>query len=291
MSFTAEIKRELVRTAPAERTDRLALLQSLIMTSGGRTRDGFFFVSENESVAAYVIGVAESLGARMTLTEAVRDPKHGRDKFTFSQTGKEAAGLADEIFSVSAAAYGTALAFLKGAFLGGGSCVLPREKNRTGYHLEFVFQTADDAERFLEASERFHLLGGVVERGEKYVIYCKSREGIGDFLSVLGANNSLRVLERTAAARDESNHRNRLENCMAGNVDRSVTASARQIRYLASLTEDNLKLLPPVLRETAQARIQNPTLTYTELAALLGISKGCLQRRLKKLMSLQGEQT
>lgn len=287
MSFTTEIKRELVRTVPDGRPCRLALLQAFLKACGGRTEEGFFFVSENESVAAYILGITEELGAPMTLTDAVRDPKHGRDKLTFSKAGEIAA--VEEIFSASVGSDGTATAFIKGAFLGGGSCVLPHDENRTGYHLEFVFSTLADAELFMDASERLHLLGGIVERGERYVIYCKSREGIGDFLSVLGANNSLRVLERTAAVRDESNNRNRLENCMAGNVDRSVTASARQIKHLASLADGNFTALPESLRETAEARLNNPTLTYSELAALLGVSKGCLQHRLKKLMSFKGE--
>lgn len=288
MSFTTEIKRELIRTVPENRESCLALLQAFFMTCGVRTADGFFFVSENESVAAYILGIAERCSLRLTLTDAVRDPKHGRDKFTFSRFGEGAAQEAEEMFSQDVGSEESALAFLKGAFLGGGSCILPRGENKTGYHLEFVFHRLADAERFEEVFRSFLLVGGLVERADKQVIYCKSRESIGDFLSVLGANSALRTLERTAAARDESNNRNRLENCMAGNVDRSLTASAQQIRILASLKKSTLLSLPAPLRETAEARIQNPTLTYSELAQLLGISKSCLQHRLKKLMS-QGE--
>ncbi len=289
MSFTTEIKRELVRSVPRTREEGLALLQAILFCCGTERESGFSFVSENESVAAYVIGIFEGVGICTTLTEAVRDPKHDRDKLTFSYTGEDAAARLFEIASVPIRSDGCAHAYLKGAFLGGGSCVLPRGENKSGYHLEFVFPRLADAERLLAASERFHLLCGLIERGEKYVAYCKNREGIADYLSVLGAENALRTLERTAAARDESNNRNRLENCMAGNIDRSMTASARQIRFLSSLQEAELLSLPPDLRETAAARIHNPTLSYSELAALLGISRSSLQRRLDKLMSLQGE--
>lgn len=291
MSFTADIKRELVKTIPERREARLALLQAVLKTCGERSEDGFSFVSENEDIVAYVIGIAEScFGEQMTLTQAVRDPKHGRDKFKFSLTGKRAAESADEILNQEIASEENSLAFLKGTFLGGGSCILPRGENRTGYHLEFVFSEKQDAELFIEAANTFQLVGGTVERGDKYVIYCKSREAIGDFLSVLGAKSCLKTLERTAAARDRNNNRNRLENCMAGNVDRSLTVSARQVRTLRLMQESG-KLIPLTgqLKETAQARLENPTLNYSELAALLGISKSCLQHRLTKLMSLQGE--
>ncbi len=291
MSFTTDIKRELTKTAPETREARLALLQAVFRTSGVRTADGFAFISENETATAYVIGIAEQcFGVRMTLTEAVRDPKHGRDKLTFSYTGPDAVPRMREILSQDIDTEDCSLAFLKGAFLGGGSCMLPRGENRTGYHLEVVFSERTDAELFTEVLDGSHLLGSLLERGERYVVYCKSREGIGDYLSVLGAEGCLRAFERTVAARDESNNRNRLENCVAGNVDRSVSASARQIRYLEALGRTGaLATLPEPLRLTAEARIQNPTLTYSELAKLLGISKSCLQHRLKKIMSYQGE--
>ncbi len=290
MSFTTSIKRELVKSFPASIEESRALLQAVLKTCGERTSDGFAFVSENESVAAYVIAIAESAcNVRMTLTEAVRDPKHGRDKLTFSHTGNDAKERAEEIFSMSIYSDECALAFLKGAFLGAGSCILPRGDAKTGYHLEFVFQTIDDAKLFAEIGDRFHLLGGIVERGEKFVVYCKSKEGIGDFLSVLGADNSLKTFEKTVAAREENNNRNRLENCMAGNVDRSLTVSARQVRVLNEMKESGrLFVLPLPLRQTAEARLLNPTFTYSELAEHLGISRSCLQHRLDKLMSFQG---
>ena len=291
MSFTADIKRELVKIIPERREARLALLQAVLKTCGERSEDGFSFVSENENIVAYVIGIAEScFGEQMTLTKAVRDPKHGRDKFRFSLSGKKAAENAEEILHQDISSEETSLAFLKGAFLGGGSCVLPRGENRTGYHLEFVFSSPQDGDLFIEAANTFQLVGGTVERGDKYVIYCKSREAIGDFLSVLGAKGSLKTLEKTAAARDRSNNLNRLENCMAGNVDRSITVSAQQVRTLRRMQEKGMLIpLTGPLKETAQARLENPTLTYSELSALLGISKSCLQHRLTKLMSLQGE--
>ncbi len=288
MSFTTDIKRELAKTLPESRECSLAILQAFFKTCGGCTEDGIFFVSENESVAAYILGVAENCRFRMSLTEAVRDPKHGRDKLTFSCKGDGAFSDAEEIFTQDVGTEETARAFLKGAFLGGGSCILPYGERKTGYHLELVFHELADAGLCGELFNRFFLPCGMVERADKHVVYSKSREGIGDFLSVVGAQRALRTLALTVATRDENNNRNRLENCTAGNVDRSLTASARQIRYLESLRESELALLPEPLRETAEARILNPTLTYSELARLLGISKSCLQRRLKKLIP-QGE--
>ena len=47
MSFTTEIKRELVKTIPERREARLALLQAVLKTCGERSENGFSFVSDN----------------------------------------------------------------------------------------------------------------------------------------------------------------------------------------------------------------------------------------------------
>ena len=283
MNFTTEIKREIMKNAPAERSCRLALLSAVLRTCGERRGDGFSFTSENEDVAAYLLDIAEKcFGARMTLTAAARDPKHGRDKLTFSFLGEHAAGYAEEILIQPLDAQDCALSFLKGAYLGGGSCTLPRGGAKTGYHLEFVFPDDGDAELFLGLLDGFQLFGGKVRRGEKSVVYCKSREGIGDFLSVMEATSALKTLEQVSAAREENNRRNRVENCTAGNVDRSLTASAEQVRLFVE-NREKLGSLPSPLKETAIARIEHPTLSLQELADLLAISKGGLSHRLRRL--------
>lgn len=289
MSFTAEIKRELVRTAPSTRTETLALLRAVLLTSGRLDADGFSFTGENETVAAYLLEAVDlCFHAQMTLTEAVRDPKHGLDKLTFSLSGEGALFCAREIASAPLREEDCALAYLKGAFLGGGSCTLPRGGAKTGYHLEFVFENRREAEDFTELLDRFQLFGGVVPRGERFVVYCKSREGIADFLSVVGAQSALKTLAQVSAAREESNLRNRVENCTAGNIDRSLTASAKQVRVLLA-ARGKLDALPAPLKETALARIENPTLSLGELAALLNVSKGGLNHRMRRLMELFGE--
>lgn len=288
MSFTADIKRELIKSYPQKRCCMLSLLAFFILTGGERTEGGFSFTGENEAVASYILRVTELLfGRQMTLTEAVRDPKHGRDKLTFAMTGAER--MTGELFSHEPQEECCARAALCGAFLGGGSCTLPRGNASKGYHLEIVFPTAESAEAFLSLLDRLQLFGGIVRRGERFVVYCKSREGIGDFLSVLGAASALKTLEQISALREENNQRNRLENCMAGNIDRSMTASAEQVRLFTDRRE-RLEALPSPLRETALARIQSPTLSLQELAARLSLSKGGLSHRLRRITELLSEE-
>ncbi len=303
MNFTQEIKRELVKTLPESRCCRCALLSAVLDTSGewalsgdgGRLCGGFSFTSESEEIATYLLDLAERLfGIRMTVSGAVRDPKHGRDKLTFSWFGEGGGDFADEITDHSPAnpiEECCARAYLKGAFLGGGSCTLPHEGKRTGYHLEIVLScdfAGYAAEDLCALLERFRLAGSIVTRGEKYVVYLKSREAIAGFLSVIGARGALKTLEKVSASREVSNNENRVLNCMGNNADRSAIASAEQVVAFARLREEGiLGALPEPLKEAAEARLAHPEMTLSELAEALSLSKSCLNHRLRRLMGLR----
>lgn len=300
-SFTQIVQRDITGSLPAERSCVLSMLAALLSTSGARSvgENGpyFEFTCESEEVAAFMLELVRSaFGVTMTVKGAVRDPKKGKDKLTFCCEGE---GTAERLAEIEAHGLSRltadfradcAQAYLAGSFLGGGSCTLPRGGVRTGYHLEFVIRTYEEAILFLELLDRFQLIAGAVNRGERAVVYLKSREAIGDFLSVVGADSALRRLESVSAAREESNNRNRVENCTAGNADRAAIASASQIVAIREMAErGTLSALPEPLRAAAEARMNAPALSLGELAETLGISKSCLNHRLRKLMRIHEE--
>ena len=294
-NFTSEVKRDLLRNVPETRCCRLALLAAFLDT-GGSTDGKILFTSEKEEIAEYFLSVIEeAFGISMTVAEAVRDPKYGRNKLTFIYTGTDRGKIADEIANHSARnIVGRACcvrAYLKGAFLGGGSCTLPHGGVKTGYHLEFVFKEQGDAENFCELLDVVQLIGSIVKRGEKFVVYLKSREAISDFLSVVGAFGALKKLEEVSAEREENNNYNRVSNCYAGNADKSAIASAVQTKALEEMEQAGiLATLPKPLEDTARARMNNPTLSLAELSAMLGVSKSCLNHRLRKLMQIHADE-
>ncbi len=301
LNFTGKIRRDLLRTMPKQRCCRLSVLAAFLDTSGSYSfglsgrRDEFSFTSENEEVAEYFLSLTEKLfGVSMTVTEAVRDPKHGKNKLTFSYFGENAFEYADAITDYSAVNLTDECcmrAYLKGAFLGSGSCTLPRGGAKTGYHLEFVYRESDDAQSFLELLDGLQLIGNIVPRAEKSVVYFKNRDAISDFLAVVEAEDALKQFEEVSAARDESNNNNRKGNCDAGNADKTAIASAAQIRAFRQLeTEGVLQILAQPLREAATARTEHPTLSLQELADYLGISKSCLNHRLRKLMQIKAKE-
>lgn len=292
-NFTWEIKRDLLQAFPHEKEHLIAELSAFLSTAGGVSAHGeVTFVSENERIAEYFLHLTEAFGVRMELGRAAYDPKRKRDKLMFFCGGEDAAALLKIVFPQTdvmrfANTQETALSYLRAAFLGGGSCTLPRGGAKTGYHLEFVFGEEKVAESFSELLTSLELLSKLVVRGEKYVVYCKSREIISDFLSIVGAQGALRKLEEVFIQREESNNSNRVSNCYAGNADKSAIASAAQIVALSHMKEDGiLGMLPKALQETAECRMQNPADSLNELAEKLGVSKSCFNHRLRKLMSL-----
>lgn len=290
MNFTQEIKRELIKKYPEEADGKSALLSAVLDTGGAlrsAKRDEIVFVSESEETAQYFLALFEQLtGETMSVIEAVRDPKSGRSKLTFSYAGNRVEECL-KIIQNFADGEMQDENYLRGAFLSGGSCTLPHAGKKTGYHLEVVFDGEQAAAAFIELLDRFQIIGSLIARGDKFVVYLKSRESISDFLAILGASNSLKKLENISAAREESNNENRRGNCYAGNADRSMTASAEQALAIGKLkAQGKLALLPEALRETAQARLEEPELSLSELAQKLGLTKSCLNHRLRKLMEL-----
>ena len=293
MNFTGEIKRDLLAHFPAGKAGAAAALAAILSTCGSLKGDGFEVVSENEKVAEYFLRLLEMFGVRPELTGVSQDPKRKRDKLAFSCGGEDARRIISMTRSLRehlSEDEQAALCYLRAAFLGGGSCTLPKDGSSTGYHFECVFSSRVRAEEYCELLSAFELFCKLVPRGEKYVCYVKSREAISDLLSVLGAESALKKLDAVSARREANNNENRIQNCIAGNADKAAIASAAQTLAMSALKEEGrLAALSPELRESAEARLTHPTLSLSELASLLGMSKGGLNHRMRKLMKLYEE--
>ena len=87
--------------------------------------------------------------------------------------------------------------------------------------------------------------------------------------------------------RDIRNNENRATNCVAKNIEKTVSAATRQMESINRLMETGrMDSLPESLQQTARVRYQNPDATLDELALRHEppISKSGLNHRLKKLL-------
>ncbi len=174
------------------------------------------------------------------------------------------------------------MAWLRGRFLSSGSLSLANGRT----HLEFVVPVeaapglvARLADAGLPASWR-------VRRGQGVVTW-KSGETITLFLRRIGAGASLLELEARQVSRSLRGELNRILNAESANVERTVSASARQLAAIQTLAEDGrLADEPPTVRAVAAARRDSPEATLSELAGGLGVHRSAVQRALERLERL-----
>ncbi len=304
MNFTSDIKKEIIAKGLGEEK-RIPAISAFLRTSGDvGIRDGtpaFYFVSETENVAEFFMAeFFEAFGAELFISHATKDKLSGKAKLVIECPAessilaakalglvKRTGALREGIWEKFLDAEEKAIAYIQGAFLGGGSCTLPNEGNKTGYHLEVVFSNRKMAYDFSKLLAKEELIAKLAERKDNYVVYIKSKELISDFLSIIGAEGSLKKFSSIVAKRDQANNDNRAKNCFSGNADKTAIAAVKQVVVIEGLKNSGgLEDLGEELVALAETRLNNPSKSLQELAEMLGVSKSCLNHRMRRLMEL-----
>ena len=270
-SFSAEVKNDLARSLGRKACCRTAELAALlrmgaVLTLGAKRSVGLAFATENAAVARKALMLLKgSAGVRTELTVIrSRRLKKNNSYRVRVLPSREAAALMERLGLMRGSAFNmgtdSALlektccrrAYLRGAFLGGGSVSRPE----AGYHLELVTESYSFAGLLLSLLRTMGYPAGLTDRKESYVVYLKESDAIIDFLSLLGA-------------------------------EKAVDAAGRQIAAIRALeAADAVAELSAGLREMAAVRLEHPTATLAELAGLLGIGKSGVNHRLRKLVAL-----
>lgn len=177
--------------------------------------------------------------------------------------------------------------YLRGAFLATGSVNNP-ETGR--YHLEIYSLYEEHNDTICEMMNRYHLNARKTERRSGYITYLKEAEKIADFLSLIGATNSMLKFEDIRIVRDMRNSVNRIVNCENANLNKVADAANKQIENINYLDAHlGLDKLPEKLQEVAQVRVAHPELSLKELGELVPggpISKSGINHRLRKINEL-----
>ncbi len=182
-------------------------------------------------------------------------------------------------------------AFLRGAFLAGGSVTDPVK----GYHLELT--TTHQS----VARETFSLMEDVLgfppktaSRGGSQVLYFKQSDLISDVLTFLGAPVAAMGIMEARLEKELNNKVNRRCNCDDANTSKVVEAAQEQLSAIRTLKDKGLfEHLPKKLLQAAIAREENPEYSLTELAALMEppITKPAMNHRLQKLVAMAKEES
>lgn len=306
MSFSSITKNELARIYPEDLKCRIAELAALIRMIGtisiyGNKKMSLSLVTENASVArlvfklikdvfdvtaeamvrrsghlkkalSYLVLVADREDAEMILKKA------GILKYDENNNIKLNYGIEKNLIEGSS----SKRAYLRGAFLGGGSVSDPEKT----YHLEFITHSIEHGKDLSKLINSYHLHSKVIARKNNYVVYLKEGEQIVDVLNIIGAHNSLLNLENIRVYKEMRNNVNRLVNCETANLTKTINASLRQVENINYIKETvGLDYLPKNLKEIAQMRINYPDLSLKELGQMLvpPVGKSGVNHRLRKI--------
>lgn len=106
------------------------------------------------------------------------------------------------------------------------------------------------------------------------IVYVKDSEMISDFLSLIGAVNTLFKFEDIRMIKEIKNKANRVTNCETANFEKTMNTAFSQIDAIKLVYEKYGKSnLDKSLLELCELRIKNPSYSLQQLADILKISK------------------
>ncbi|MDU3456971.1 MAG: DNA-binding protein WhiA [Peptoniphilus harei] len=173
-------------------------------------------------------------------------------------------------------------AYIRGAFMGSGYITDPKK----GYHLEFVSENESNAYFLRDTINEFGLKSKVIMRKEKYIIYIKDSEQISDFLSLIGAYNSVLNYENVRVIKEMRNNVNRIVNCETANLNKTVKSSYDQVEDIKLIEREiGIENLDEDLKVIAKIRLENRSMSLNDIANSLEpkLSKSTVNYRFKKL--------
>jgi DNA-binding protein WhiA len=298
-----DVRAELAAIAPTRRCDRLAEVSALFHTAGalhlrGRGNVSFHLDLASSAAARRAFQLLAELRvpaeirtyASRSFERATRYQLHVEGTPHALATLSEAGVLDGEHRPLDrppgrvVARSCCRGAYLRGAFLGGGSLTGPRSP-----HLEVRTPTTAGASflRSVASAEEVRLRVG--ERESHARAYAKGWEEIEGYLLAAGVVDAVLALEERSVIAEMRAEANRLANADHANLVRTARAAQRQLDAARRLRASGaLESLPESLRQAATLRLRHPAMPLRELAerASPPTTKASMQRRLAKVVDL-----
>ena len=298
-SFATEVKNELAHGTGKRQCCQFAELAALLrmgasVTIGARMNLGLNFITENAAVARRALQLLKSTGQvqpEVTVSRSKRLKKNNSYLLRVAPSPNvrplmENLGMLGSDEGAVGRDRGLLRkqccrkAYLRGAFLGGGTVNRPEAQS----HLEFIANSYAFAHTLVQILKNMDFPVGFTDRKNSYQVYLKDGEEIMDLLAMLGAVKAAEELAVARNLKEVRNQVNRLVNCETANLQKTVSASVEQAACIKRLqAEGKLEQLPPKLQVAARARMDNMDASLAELGELLGISRGAVNNRLKGL--------
>lgn len=298
MSFSASVKTELCRDELRRGCCALAELHGVLLYANTFSADCIRIVTENRDFGERLVRLLrKALSLRFDVLPDVQtggkliylltDPEKIHQ--VFEQCGFSAQTSVSLHVNLALLENDCCKrAFLRGAFLAGGSVTDPEKR----YHLELSTTHLKVIRETDTLMQEMGLAPKQTERKGSGVLYYKQSDSIEDFLTCIGAPVSAMAVMQAKIEKDWRNEANRKTNCDTANVTKAVDAAQQQLAALRRLEERGvLDTLSEKLRETALLRQAHPEATLSELAELHDppTTKSTVNHRMRKLLTLAEE--
>ena len=290
MSFADCVRTELCEIPFKKNCCRKALAAGLLACATRVSGHEVRLRCRYESVAALACEAFAKLYGKAP--EAIESGSHGHRYWDITVLSPAASRLMAQVQSENAeweallnldACESCRAAILRGLFFVAGTVNDPKKAS----HLEFSFQNEAVADAAARLFDGCGYPPKRIVRQNTHCVYYKDAGAVSDLVTLMGSHNIIFEFYNARIAGDIRNNENRATNCVARNIQKSVSAASRQMEAIGRLMEHGkLDALPEALRDTALLRYRNPDATLDELRELHKppISKSGLNHRLQKLV-------
>jgi len=156
-----------------------------------------------------------------------------------------------------------------------------------GYSLEFLIYSEEFANFVSNLLAENDIDVKVTLRQNKVLLYITDLSSIEQFLNLIGASKSLLLLENEVLSRELREKANREVNATENNIKKHLEATNKQIEQIKQIDKIiGIDSLPFNLKIVAKERLNNQSLTMSELASHLKIGKSALNHRLRKVCEI-----
>jgi hypothetical protein len=296
MSFTSEVKNEVSKLETFA-LENITELSAICRNIGNISEKEIKITTENSAVARRIFNLMKETYAITCKTTVRRGYNFNKNYIYILEIHSKVKEIEEDLnlntnipHEYIYADESLKRAYLRGVFLSCGSINDPKKSR---YHLEFLVDNEAYAKFLSNLLNEFYLNSKILKRQNKYMIYMKEAEKIGDFLRILETKKALFYYEDMRIYRDHKNMTNRLNNCEQANVDKMIETGAAQVKDIELLQKNNVfELLDEKIREVALYRLKYPEASLLELSEIISletekkITKSGIYHRMEKIKQL-----
>lgn len=305
MSFNTELKAALTKQLPDELTGCTASLYAMVFSSFALTIRGFgrFGLSYETSYgtgASYAFKLIKNIfnispelvkmkqkdnfGEKSRYLLSIDDPKDAMEILeSLGMITPEGMYVNEGIDTSLIVSDEDRTEFLKGFLIACGYMYDPVKS----YCIEFRFANGGNAEAFAGYLRGMDMDARIRQRNSSSIVYLKRLDDVQAYLTLCGAGTyALEVFDRSAM-KELILSAQRVTNCDLANSAKSYAVAQEQIRAIDRITSSKgLSSLSAPLLEAARLRLDNPESSLSDLAAISGISRSTLDKRLRRIMNI-----